>query len=214
LRLVNELTLDLPPYGEFIDQRRAENKSTSRRDYFRDVLMDLNEPVRIRVLRRFIQEIERCADRELLDQIKALMAGEAAGPAGAVPAEAWGADRLNGILAQIDDAIAAGEFERAVTLSYTALEGFYGAFLRAKAPNEQAPNELIALANWIRTYLRQNVAEYPDEILNLTRSVSHAVDRARNQFSEAHFGGEAGRWMATYVRDLTNTQIRLLLHFM
>jgi hypothetical protein len=43
---------------------------------------------------------------------------------------------------------------------------------------------------------------------------AHAVDRARNRFSESHFGGEAGLWLATYMRDLVNTQIRLLLHFM
>jgi hypothetical protein len=43
--------------------------------------------------------------------------------------------------------------------------------------------------------------------------VSHTVDRARNRFSEAHFEEEAARWLAVFVRDLVNTQIRLLLHF-
>jgi hypothetical protein len=33
-------------------------------------------------------------------------------------------------------------------------------------------------------------------------------------FSEAHFGGEAGRWLAIYMRDLVNSQVRLLFHFM
>ena len=51
------------------------------------------------------------------------------------------------------------------------------------------------------------------QVLNLIKHTAHAVDKARNRFSEAHFGGEAGLWLATYMRDLVNTQIRLLLHF-
>ena len=45
-------------------------------------------------------------------------------------------------------------------------------------------------------------------------SISHLVDRARNKFSESHFEGEAAKWLAMFVHDLVNSQIRLLLHFM
>jgi hypothetical protein len=57
------------------------------------------------------------------------------------------------------------------------------------------------------------LADYPDEVLNLLGQTARAVDRARNRFSEAHFAGAAGRWLATYCRDLVNFQARLLLHF-
>jgi len=33
-------------------------------------------------------------------------------------------------------------------------------------------------------------------------------------FSESHFGKEADLWVGIYIRDLVNTHIRLLLHFM
>jgi len=214
LRVVGEVSLDLPAHGELIESRRAAGRSTSRKDYFRDILMDLDEPLRIRAVSAILKQVESCGDPDLISKIHALIGGGTVGPTGAVPAEAWNADRLNRMLEQIDEAIAASANGRAVTLSYTCLEGFYGSFFRSKASGENPPNELIALSRWIRDHLRQNIAEYPDEVLNLINHSSHAVDRARNQFSESHFAGEAGRWLAIYVRDLVNSQIRLLLHFM
>lgn len=40
------------------------------------------------------------------------------------------------------------------------------------------------------------------------------IDRTRNRFSESHFDEEADRWLAVFARDLVNSEIRLLLHFM
>jgi len=76
------------------------------------------------------------------------------------------------------------------------------------------PIEIIALAKEVKDYLKKTLKEYPDEVLNGITQSAHAVDKARNRFSESHFASEAGSWLATYVRDLVNTQIRLLLHFM
>jgi hypothetical protein len=132
-----------------------------------------------------------------------------------LPADAWSAERLNEYLSEIDDAVGTAQYERAVTLAYTCLEGFYKSFvMRHAASSEAVPIEIIALSRQVRDYLRRSMPEYPDEILNLINHTSHAVDRARNRFSEAHFGSEAGRWLAVYMRDVVNTQIRLLLHFM
>ena len=142
------------------------------------------------------------------------MIGPAQAPAATIPPFAWGADRLNGYLSDIDGSIAVAQYERAVGLAYTCLEGFYGAFYREKHPGQTPPHEILALSRAVRDWLRSAISEYPDEALNLTSQISHAVDRARNRFSEAHFAGEAGRWLAIYARDLVNTQIRLLLHFM
>ena len=87
-----------------------------------------------------------------------------------------------------------------------------GSSAAAKAGPAQL-NEIAELVNWIRNWLRGAFLDHPDEIHNLIRSVTHAVDRARNRCSEAYFAGEAGRWLAVYVRDQVNTQIRLLLNF-
>jgi len=209
---VREVNLDLPGYSQFIESRRRTSRSTSRRDFFWDVLMELDEPTRWRAVSTILDEVEHC-NPNLASEIRALMGGPGVAPTAKVPAEIWNAERLNGFLADIDAAIAGGQYERAVTLAYTCLEGFYGAFFRSKAPGQAAPNEIIALSRWIRDHLRGSMPEYPDEVLNLISQASHAVDRARNRFSESHFGGEAGRWLAVYVRDVVNIQIRLLLHF-
>ncbi len=213
LAAVREVNMDVPQYGEVMETRRQRNLSTSRRDYFRDIFMELDGASRVRLVVAILDEIHAC-DENLTGEIRALLAGGVAGPTGNVPLELWNADRLNRLLGEIDGAIAATQYDRAVGLAYTCLEGFYGAFYRAKAPGQPAPNEIIALSRWIRDHLRGAIVDYPDEVLNLIGHTAHAVDRARNRFSEAHFAGGAGRWLATYCRDLVNSQVRLLLHFM
>jgi hypothetical protein len=213
IRQVREVDPYFPNYTQYMEQRRASGNSTSRKSYFHDILLDLDESARMRVISTILDEVEHC-DPNLSSEIRILIGDSALAPAVIVPPFAWGADRLNGYLGEIDSAIAAGQYERAVNLAYTCLEGFYSAFVREKHPSEPPPAEIIALSRAVRDWLRTTIVNYPDEALNLTTHISHAVDRARNRFSEAHFGEEAGRWLATYARDLVNTQIRLLLHFM
>ena len=65
----------------------------------------------------------------------------------------------------------------------------------------------------IKAYFKNRLESYPDEVLNMINQISHFVDRTRNRFSESHFDNEAANWLALFIRDLVNTQIRLLLHF-
>jgi hypothetical protein len=210
---VHEVDPYFPNYSQYMETRRASGKNTSRKDYFYDILRDLPDGARVRVISSILDDVQH-ADPELASEIRGLMAGPAQAPTATVPSFAWGADRLNGCLSDIDNSIAVAQYERAVGLAYTCLEGFYGAFYRQKHPGRSAPKEIIALTRAVRDWLRSANPEYPDEALALTNQISYAVDRARNRFSEAHFAGEAGRWLAIYARDLVNTQIRLLLHFM
>jgi hypothetical protein len=73
---------------------------------------------------------------------------------------------------------------------------------------------MVELSKEVPAFLRSTNREYPDEVLNLIKHVAHAVNKARDRFSESHFAGEPRLWLATYMRDLVNTQIKLLLHFM
>jgi hypothetical protein len=212
LDTVREVSLDVPSYSEVIALRNQAKKSTSRRDYFRDIFMELSDGQKVRLVNRILAQVHHC-DEVTVEEIRTLLSGATVGPTGSIPAELWNADRLNHMLNDIDDAITAIQYERAVALGYTCLEGFYGAFFRAKS-QEQAPHEIIELSKWVRSYLRSSMPEYPDEILNLISQTTHAIDKSRNRFSEAHFAGEAGLWLAVFVRDLVNSQVRLLLHFM
>jgi len=215
IRAVQKFNEGLPSYTEYIEQRKAAGRSTTRRHYFKDILMELNEGTRVRAAGAILDELEDVdGNATPVSEIRKLLGGETLGPSVTIPAEAWNADRLNAYLADVDGAIASGNFERAVTLSYTCLEGFLGAFVRSKAKRESYSHEIIALSKEVKGYLKSAIKEYPDEVLNGITQAAHALDKARNQFSESHFGSEAGSWLATYVRDLVNTQIRLLLHFM
>jgi hypothetical protein len=46
LNTIREVSLDVPTYNQFIEERRAAGKSMSRKDYFYDALMEFDEPMR------------------------------------------------------------------------------------------------------------------------------------------------------------------------
>jgi hypothetical protein len=104
LASIREVNPDVPQYGELMEARRQANLSTSRRDYFRDLFMDLDDGGRIRVVVAIMDEIHGC-DENLALEIRALLAGGVAGPVGNVPPELWNADCLNRLLTEIDTAI-------------------------------------------------------------------------------------------------------------
>ena len=215
IRVMQDFNAELPDYNEYIDGRRREEKSTTRRDFFKDILKELEEGSRVRAVSALLDELERVdGNAESVSEIRKALGGGTLAPTASIPAEAWNSDRLNAYLTEIDAAIQVAGYERAVTLSYTCLEGFLGAFLRAKVPTDSYPKEIIGLSRSVRDYLKKTIKNYPDEILNLVGHTAYGVDKARNRFSESHFADEAGSWMATYVRDLVNSEIRLLLHFM
>lgn len=212
IRKIREIDPYFPTYQPVIDQRRANLKSTTRRDYYYDILLAFPEPVRIALVNSILNELDETAVAKAAE-LRVILGGTVAGPVAIVPDHGWNAGRLNEYLREIDHCIATAQYERAVTLAYTCLEGFYKAFVAQCVPEATRETEVIALAKCIKKYLSQTIASYPDEALTMVTHVSHTVDRARNRFSEAHFEEEAARWLAVYVRDLVNTQIRLLLHF-
>jgi hypothetical protein len=215
VRIMQDFDPRLPDYYEYVEERRRGGKSTTRRHFFRDILEDFEESTRMRAVAALLDELSRVdGNAESVSEIRKQLGGGTLGPTASIPAEAWNAERLNAYLAEVDAAIQEQEYERAVTLSYTCLEGFLGAFLRAKATLSSYPHEMIGLSRLVRDYLRTTIENYPDEVLNLINHTGHAVDKARNRFSESHFADEAGSWLATYVRDLVNSEVRLLLHFM
>lgn len=126
----------------------------------------------------------------------------------------WNAQRLNDYLREIDVRIASGNYEGAVTLSCTCLEGFLKAFVQKNCSGYKRKSEILELSKCGRSYLRKTVDKYSDEAMNMLNHIAHTVDRSRNRFSESHFDEQAGRWLAVFVRDLVNAEIRVLLYFM
>lgn len=209
---VREVDPYFPDYKQFIDERNRSGKSTSRRSYYYDILRDFDENRRVRILHLILDDVEAHEPTRVQD-IRAILGGAVPGPSAEISPLAWSSDRLARALDEIDDSITNRKYDRAVTLSYTCLEGYYKAFVRKRIPAAVEVREIIDLSKEIKKFIARHFPAYPVEVLNMVGHVSHAVDRARNQLSESHFDGEAGRWLAVYVRDLVNTQIRLLVHF-
>jgi hypothetical protein len=211
--VVREIDPYFPDYTQYIDQRKAGNKRTSRKDYFYDILIDLPESHRFEFVHRILDTIQEHAP-DKVSEIRNELGGIAAVPPVRISEAAWNSERLNRYLQEIDGRIASANYEGALTLTYTCLEGFLKAFLREHVPESDASNELVELAKTVRVYLRGSIEQYPDEALAMVTHIAHMIDRGRNKFSESHFDQQAGRWLAVFARDLVNSEIRLLLHFM
>jgi hypothetical protein len=210
---VREVDPYFPDYSRYIEERRASGKSTSRKDYYYDILLGFEEENRLRIINSILEEVRHIQP----DKVSALqdeLGGVSAVPPARLDADAWNADRLNSYLRDIDIRIASSNYEGAVTLAYTCLEGFLKAFVKKRIPDYSGAEEIISLSKAVRIYLRDNIEQYPDEAISMLNHIAHTVDRARNRFSESHFDETAGRWLAVFVRDLVHSEIRMLLNFM
>lgn len=212
LTTVREVDPYFSDYSQYIEERRKQNKSSTRRVYFHDILLSFEEPDRFRLVNAILEQVGHLRP-EQASAIRSELGGVAAVPTARVDPDSWNAERLNRFLEDMDSRIAAGKHDGAVALAYTCLEGFLKAFLMERVSEEAANGDIIQLSKAVRTHLRATIDQYPDEALNLLTHIAHAVDRARNRFSESHFDSQASRWLAMFARDLVNAEIRLLLHF-
>src|SRR5437763_13538011 len=153
--MLQQFNEDLSEYTRNIQERQAKRKSTTRRDFYRDILMELDEGTRVRAVAAILEELQAVdGNAGQIADVRILLGAGTIAPSAVIPAEAWNADRLNQQLLLIDSAIASGDYERAVTVSYTSLEGFLEAFIRAKEQRESYPNEIIALSREVKIYLK------------------------------------------------------------
>lgn len=210
---VREIDPYFANYSQYIEQRNKEGKSTSRKDYYYDILMDFNEQNRLSLLNIIIDDVQTFVPDKAAE-LKAELGGIATIPSPDISKEVWNADRLNNYLNEIDVRIGLSKYAAAITLAYTCLEGFLKAFVFKNIPSSSAKPELLVLTREIQAYLKSNVDKYPEEAFSILSNIAHTVDRSRNKFSESHFDEEAARWIALFVRDMVNAEIRLLLHFM
>lgn len=73
LDIVRKVTYNVPPYQTYIDKRKKENKSTSRKDIFWDVLAEQNEPDRkkiFEVILKSVQEYEPEKSQKIADLLE------------------------------------------------------------------------------------------------------------------------------------------------
>lgn len=218
LNTIREVNYAVPNYQTYIDQRREQNKSTSRRDYYFDLFMEQPEQERRQITNSILDTVGHLQP-EKTENIRQLL-GEAQqiqGPQVAIPQDLWNADRLTEYLEGMDNTITEGNYEYTLTLAYTCLEGFYKSFIREKIPAQIALTELtpmsVQIRNFIKGQLNTNGIAYPEQVLTLISTVTNAICNARNDFSDSHSGNKAEKWLAVYLRDNVNSIVKMLLNF-
>lgn len=218
LKTIKEVNYAVPNYQTYIDQRRKQNKSTSRKDYYYDLFMEQSEQDRRQITNSILDTVGHLQPRET--QIIRQLLGQnqqVQGPQVTIPQDLWNADRLTEYLEKMDKAITKANYEYTLTLAYTCLEGFYKSFIREKIPAQISLTELIPMSVQIRTFIKgqldTNGIAYPEQVLTLISTVTNAICNARNNFSDSHSGNKAEKWLAVYLRDNVNSIVRMVLNF-
>ena len=212
IRTVQEYDPSIPHYKEYYDQRVQAGKSTSRRDFFYDILKEQPQEKRIRIIQKIVEGL-KAGNEAKVSQIKAALLGNPTVVLPEISAENWNAERIQRKFSEIDEAIQLSNFGRAVTLSYTCFEGLLKSFIRKNIPEESELNEIVKMSRVTSAFLKGTGA-YPDEVCNSIITIGATINVSRNKFSEAHFNGEAQLILAVYIRDLTNTVSKLLVYHM
>lgn len=218
LDTIREVNFNVPNYSTYIEQRRAAGQSTSRKDYYYDLLLAQPEADRITIVNSILDLVGHHQPQRTAI-IRGLLAQHqpAQGPQVQIPTDIWNAERLTQYIEQMDATIVAGNYGHTLTLAYTCLEGFYKSYIREEIPDQVTLTELTPMAvqirNHIKAQLDANGIVYPEPVLILISTVTNAVCNARNNFSDSHSGNPAEKWLAVYVRDNVNAIVRMLLHF-
>lgn len=216
-RMVQQVDPGSPSYQQLLSLRQQQGKSSSRKDYYWDVIQGLPEEQRFRLYRVFLSHIEP-HDKALSENVRNIVFGGGyAVPTTVVPVDLWNSEKLNNSLKDIDHAIDAHHYNRATTLSYTCLEGLYKTYVRKYAPDQAGLTDLMPLCKVVKDDISKKLkaqGPFPVEIVNAMPTLTNAIANSRNGFSESHFGDDSQRWLALFARDLTNSIGRLMLNFM
>jgi hypothetical protein len=214
--MAQQIDQDILNYRQLLDLRASQGKSSSRRDFYWDIFHAFNDEQKLSFFRIFIAELESHAKEEV-DGIRILVFGGGfAVPVVVVPLDLWNSEKLNNSLKDIDHAIDAQQFNRAVTLTYTCLEGLYKSYVRKHVEGKADLTDLMQLCRVVKDDIAEKLkarGPFPVEIVNTLPTLTNAVANSRNSFSESHFADDAQKWLAMFARDMTNSMGRLLLHF-
>jgi hypothetical protein len=216
INMVQQVSFDVPDYYTYIDQRNSRSKSTTRRHFYWDLISELEEEQKYQLFRLFIESLEPHAKEEMDDLRAFIFGGSSPVPRPNIPTELWSSNKLSISLSEIDKAIESSQHNRAVTLTYSCLEGLYKTYLKKSDPNNTPPNDLLAMAKLVKNDILVRVkdtGQAPEQIINSIPTITNAIANSRNGFSESHFDQDAQKWLSVYARDLTNSIGRLLLHF-
>jgi len=215
LKVLKSVYGGVPSYMQLIEDRRERGKSTSRKDYYYDVLMELPEEKRREAISEFLDLLETKYPTEV-QHIRDLMSSQKSiTPTRKIEINQSldYADKLKDILDKIDDAMTKKDGNQVLTLSFTFLEGIFKEFLNQKQIPFSQKDDLPTLAKKTKEHLKILAPHFPEQTLNLISTIAHNIAETRNQFSDSHFANDADFYLADFIRDELNAVSRLIIKF-
>lgn len=209
IKVVQQFDLNLPDYALYLEERTRLNKSTTRRDFYWDILNNLDDSTRFEVFRAFIDIVEPYFPDEA-QSLRSYMFGNGNPvPKVTIPNYQWSSDKLNSTLSKIDNAIDSSNYNGAMTLVYTCLEGLYKSYVRKNVSDSSNVTDLTALSKLVRKDIDSKLlisGSYPSQMITSISTLTGAIASSRNSFSDSHFDNDAQKWLAIYSRDLVNLE--------
>jgi len=215
IKVIKQFDPDQPDYSLYLDDRNRKGLSSSRKDFYWDILQGLDESLRYDIYRTFIDIVSPYFPKEA-DELKQYMfASGNPVPQVNVPNNNWNSGKLNETIKKIDNAIDLSQYNHAMTLSYTCLEGLYKAYVHKNIPQSSHISDLMPLCKLVRDDIEQQLAQaaYPKMMVTSISTLTNAIANSRNGYSDSHFDQDSYKWLASYTRDLVNSIGRLILHF-
>jgi hypothetical protein len=217
IKVIQQYNPGQPGYSLFLKERNRRGLSNSRKDFYWDILQELDESVRYEVYRTFIDIASPHFYKESDDLKQYLFGLGNPVPQVKVPNRNWNSGKLNETIKKIDNAIDLSQYNHAMTLSYTCLEGLYKAYVHKNIPQSNHISDLMPLCKLVRDDIEYQLTQegaYPDIMVKSISTLTNAIANSRNGFSDSHFDQESYKWLASYTRDLVNSIGRLILHFL
>lgn len=85
---VREIDPYFPDYKKYIEQRNNESKSTSRKDYYYDILLAFDEPNRLRLIDTILDDIQIFIPEKVME-LKNELGGLSHFPSPGIAKEVW-----------------------------------------------------------------------------------------------------------------------------
>jgi len=216
IKVIKQYDPGQPDYTLYLDDRNRKGLSSSRRDFYWDILQGLDESLRYDIYRTFIDIVSPHFPKEADELKNYLFSSGNPVPQVNVPNDNWNSGKLNETIRKIDNAIDRSQYNHAMTLSYTCLEGLYKAYVHKNIPQSNQVSDLMPLCKLVRDDIEQQLAQaaYPKMMVTSISTLTNAIANSRNGFSDSHFDQDSYKWLASYTRDLVNSIGRLILHFL